>query len=427
MRKAAMSEEKADEATKPTEAEENSSPYRGTKPTASALPARFEQSRWNRALWRWLPVMATLALLGVLYLNHPYYRGDTFIPWRSIYPVILGVWAVLGLPYCYVTLKRYEKGDPKTGGTFRSFWTNDGALLLTVVYRVIWGKRRFRIFRHKRLKNTVLSMAVKGFFTPLMIGFVSGHLTSVANAIAKKKGVATLPMLQSKNVTYDGVMLWLGQVKRGLLAILPTGHDLSAFFDSASYTLPNVKWGVDLTYDLVFVVDCGFALVGYGLESRWFGNKTKSVEPTGLGWACAIFCYPPFNNILGTYLPFQGVSRHIENETYLVALKAVIVLFFMIYAWATVSFGAKFSNLTNRGIITRGPYAWIRHPAYTCKCIAWWLEQLPTITAVTALSLIGLCSVYALRAWTEERHLSMDPEYRAYKKKVKWVSIPGLF
>ena len=424
-----MSEETAAD-TAAEQAAEPKTPSRGSKGTRAQLPASFEANRWARAFWRWLPVMATLAVLGIIYLNHPYYRSDTFIPWRSFYPMVLGFWAFLGLPYCYVTLKRYEQpgADKKSpNGTYRSFWTNDGALLLTVIYRVFWGKRKFKIFRHRRLKNTVLSAVVKGFFTPLMIGFVSGHLTSVANAIAKKKGVPTLPMLHSKNVTYDGLMLWGGQVKRGLLAIIPSGDDIGAFFHSASYTLPNVKWGVDLTYDMVFIVDCGFALVGYALESRWFGNKTKSVEPTGLGWAVAIFCYPPFNNILGTYLPFGGGAKHIESEAWLVGLKGITVGFFIIYAWATVSFGAKFSNLTNRGIITRGPYRWIRHPAYTCKCIAWWLEQLPTLSAQTALALIGLCGVYAMRAWTEERHLSMDPEYRAYQKKVKWVSIPGLF
>ena len=69
----------------------------------------------------------------------------------------------------------------------------------------------------------------------------------------------------------------------------------------------------------------------------------------------------------------------------------------------------------------------VRHPAYLCKCIAWWLEHLPTLTLPKAFFLTLLCGVYAMRAWTEERHLGMDPDYRAYKRKVRWIFIPGVY
>ena len=108
-------------------------------------------------------------------------------------------------------------------------------------------------------------------------------------------------------------------------------------------------------------------------------------------------------------------------------LKGLIVFFFVIYASATVAFGFKFSNLTNRGIISRGPYRVVRHPAYLTKCSAWWLEHLPTMTLTKAFFLSCLCGVYALRAWTEERHLSKDPEYVAYKAKTPWVLFPGIY
>lgn len=99
---------------------------------------------------------------------------------------------------------------------------------------------------------------------------------------------------------------------------------------------------------------------------------------------------------------------------------------FTIYAWAMLSFGLRFSNLTNRGIIERGPYRFVRHPAYVSKGLAWWLELLPSLTASSAIFLLLLNGVYALRAWTEERHLSLDPDYRAYKRRVRWRLLPGL-
>ncbi|MCA9183870.1 MAG: hypothetical protein KDA51_20550, partial [Planctomycetales bacterium] len=41
--------------------------------------------------------------------------------------------------------------------------------------------------------------------------------------------------------------------------------------------------------------------------------------------------------------------------------------------------------------------------------------------------IVALVTVYGLRAWTEERHLSQDPDYQAYKKKVPWKMIPRFF
>jgi protein-S-isoprenylcysteine O-methyltransferase Ste14 len=157
------------------------------------------------------------------------------------------------------------------------------------------------------------------------------------------------------------------------------------------------------------------------------GNKTRSVEPTAFGWLVCISCYPPFNNVLGTYLPLESGPQLIKGEVGQLALRGAVVVLFAIYASATVAFGFKFSNLTNRGIVSRGPYRFVRHPAYLCKCLAWWCENMPTMTLTKAFFLSLLCGWYALRAWTEERHLSMDPDYVAYKTKTPWVLLPGVY
>lgn len=49
------------------------------------------------------------------------------------------------------------------------------------------------------------------------------------------------------------------------------------------------------------------------------------------------------------------------------------------------------------------------------------------MTPTKALFLSALCAVYGLRAWTEERHLSADPAYLAYKKRTPWLVFPGLY
>jgi protein-S-isoprenylcysteine O-methyltransferase Ste14 len=100
----------------------------------------------------------------------------------------------------------------------------------------------------------------------------------------------------------------------------------------------------------------------------------------------------------------------------------VLVALTAIYAWATVAFGLRFSNLTHRGILTHGPYRWTKHPAYVSKNIFWWLSTTPFLVSNGSLTdmvrntviLAVVSGVYYWRARTEERHLGADPAYRDY-------------
>ncbi|MDI1294771.1 MAG: isoprenylcysteine carboxylmethyltransferase family protein, partial [bacterium] len=101
-----------------------------------------------------------------------------------------------------------------------------------------------------------------------------------------------------------------------------------------------------------------------------------------------------------------------------------LVLLTGLYAWATVAFGLRFSNLTHRGIVTHGPYRWTRHPAYLAKNLFWWFSALPFLTLTGSLTdMVRNCAmlaitnaVYYWRAKTEEKHLSADSDYRAYSE-----------
>ena len=118
---------------------------------------------------------------------------------------------------------------------------------------------------------------------------------------------------------------------------------------------------------------------------------------------------------------------------------AALVVLTGIYAAATAAFGLRFSNLTNRGVLTHGVYAWSRHPAYLAKNALWWLSTLPMLTtgtvadAARATLLMGAVSgIYWWRARTEERHLLLDADYRAYwswmerrgpvPRAIRWVT-----
>lgn len=388
----------------------------GTRPRVRREPPTV----WQRATYRWTAITAVMAVLLVLYTQHPYYRGGTFAPWRPFYTAGFFLWLVFGIFYVKKTMERFSE---------RRYVMRDGGLHLLLLAKAFQEKRFWRVAKNPRVRTTILGICVKGFFTPLMTGFFTGHATSIANALLRHEGRPTLRIdIPNGMNVFAQAQTWFAQMS-GRVADIATslGHVLGGgLWHPGDWTRGDITWGLGLAYDMVFFVDCGFALIGYATESRWMGNKTRSVEPTAFGWLVCLCCYPPYNNVLGTYLPLENGAQHF-GETTLLVFKAFTVLLFSIYASATVAFGFKFSNLTNRGIVTRGPYRLVRHPAYLCKCSAWWLEHLPTITITKAFFLSCLCGVYALRAWTEERHLSRDPDYRAYKKKVRWVLLPGVY
>jgi len=186
-------------------------------------------------------------------------------------------------------------------------------------------------------------------------------------------------------------------------------------------------------YEGLFMLDVSLALLGYICCFRILDTHIRSAESTLLGWAVALACYPPFNQRLtGLYIPHDSVGQPwmavLSGSPWLYyIIGTAILLLVWIYLYATIAFGLRFSNLTHRGIICRGPYRWIRHPAYVAKNLSWWLVSLPFLHSPgDCVRLCLLNAIYVLRALTEERHLCYDPAYGEYMKRVKWRFIPGV-
>lgn len=185
---------------------------------------------------------------------------------------------------------------------------------------------------------------------------------------------------------------------------------------------------------LLYAVDTAFATVGYLSTSERIKGQIRSVDKTTLGWVSALACYPPLSVlVLDTWLVYKTATdwtAWISSGSVLAWIwGAAIIVLTGIYTWSTVAFGPRFSNLTNRGIITSGPYRWGKHPAYVCKNLSWWLIYVPFLGGDTALgalihclALLGVNGIYGVRAWTEERHLGNDPDYQAY---AEWISRYG--
>lgn len=315
-----------------------------------------------------------------------------------------GIWAIIGGLYC---IGRYYWDG---GYLFSMYVLGYGIvpmLLLSIPY-VLWLDRRlieprdgawhfgqFLIGRPDRADRTELhhffrAWAVKGFFLAFMISIVPGN--------------------------------WWYVIGTGSAAIAANPVEL-AF------------WLVGV----MFMVDVVFATVGYVLTLKPLDAHIRSANPYAAGWAAALICYPPFI-LMGeggplNYFPGgageNGWVHWLADYPLASALMGGwLVLLTGIYAWATVAFGFRFSNLTHRGILTHGPYAWTKHPAYVAKNLFWWCAAMPFLAVSgnpvdmirNTFILAMVSGVYYWRARTEERHLSEDPAYRDY---AEWMDRNG--
>lgn len=297
----------------------------------------------------------------------------------SVFYYILGAYIIFLIPY-YVSYPSKSKAR--------------------LVYWYIWQIMRWWNDYGMEHKNALLAWIVKLFFAPLMIVWITQH---------------TFNLINSTYLSYQNINLF--------------SSDFLLFFNSHFF-----MWA----FTAILFFDVLFFTLWYLLEWPIFKNKIRSVEPTLLWWAVVLICYPPFNsnltNLVGWYSrdfpQFSSAFIHIP-------LNISILILMIIYAWASVALWLKASNLTNRWIVRKWPYKYIRHPAYICKNTAWligWIpliivslsdENLSTISVLIWLS--AWAFVYYMRAMTEEAHLSLDPDYRAYKKQVPYKFIPRVW
>ena len=310
----------------------------------------------------------TIGALAAAYWLLPVYADDFFVPFKQAALWCLPAVVVIS-PFYIATVDRRQR-EP-----------NDAYLQLAMLVAGVRPVDWTPLMIHAR------GWLVKGFFLPLMFVFVSNDL--------------------------DG--LWSGP-------LLPA--------------LSNFQQIFTRLIDLFYLIDVLLAAVAYTLTLRLFDTHIRSVEPTVGGWMICLLCYPPFSAITGGYLPYDqdnlywGALFSPFPALYMLWGSAILALVF-IYAWSTAAFGLRFSNLTHRGIITNGPYAWSKHPAYISKNLSWWLISVPFVAGAgwqqavqSCLLLGGVNLIYLFRAKTEERHLRQDPAYRDY---AAFIARHGLF
>ncbi|WP_338467717.1 DUF1295 domain-containing protein [Novosphingobium sp. ZN18A2] len=213
-----------------------------------------------------------------------------------------------------------------------------------------------------------------------------------------------------------------------MVSILPFGFEAVVRRDWSGIAGNPVVLSAALI-DVMFMVDVQIAMVGYLLTMKPLDSQIRSANPFLAGWVAALICYPPFQLMMpGRPLFYQQATQQwfvwLDGHTALLWVWAIaMTVLTAIYAWATVAFGLRFSNLTYRGVLTNGPYALTRHPAYLAKNLFWWMETLPFLVTSHSMgdavrntvALAGVSAIYFWRAKTEEAHLlAEDAKYREY-------------
>lgn len=224
-----------------------------------------------------------------------------------------------------------------------------------------------------------------------------------------------------------------------MISILPPGFAQIVAADLPQALGDPVQFA-GLLIALMFVIDVQIGTVGYLVTLRPLDAHIRSGNPLLAGWLAALLCYPPFvwgiigpdNQVLSYEVAAPGWTHWLAGQSVLLwAWGALLVVLAGFYAWATVAFGIRFSNLTYRGVLTHGPYRLTRHPAYLAKNLFWWVSVLPfLVTSGSGLDALRNCAcllavnaIYYWRARTEEAHLlAEDPKYREYHA---WMEAHG--
>jgi Isoprenylcysteine carboxyl methyltransferase (ICMT) family len=332
-------------------------------------PPKSSREILDISLTKLTGLWATWALIAAIYAVARFYWQGNYVFAMEMFAAAAVPLFVFSIPYVIWLDRRLV--EPR-----------DGAWALGAMLTGRHDYDRQAIYAHLR------SWAVKGFFLAFMVSIVPGGFRNVINA--DFAAIQTNPVALAQ---------WL--------------------------------------ITLMFVIDVAFATVGYLLTMKPLDAHIRSATPYAAGWTAALICYPPFGLMNpGGPLDYQSNDNQwifwLQGHPLLLGLVGtLLVLLTAIYAWATVAFGLRFSNLTDRGILTHGPYAFTKHPAYLSKNLFWWLSSLPflmnsdnPIDAIRNTALLAVVSgIYYWRAKTEEWHLGADPAYRAY---ANWMAKYGV-
>jgi len=98
----------------------------------------------------------------------------------------------------------------------------------------------------------------------------------------------------------------------------------------------------------------------------------------------------------------------------------------LLMVWARLTFGMRSfhagANPTEGGLVTTGPYRFVRHPIYSAILLFVWAGALSYVSIVSIVARVLATAAIAVRIASEERLLlERYPEYAAYAARTRRV------
>jgi protein-S-isoprenylcysteine O-methyltransferase Ste14 len=118
-----------------------------------------------------------------------------------------------------------------------------------------------------------------------------------------------------------------------------------------------------------------------------------------------------------------------ESRASVAPLAVLLLLAGMLWAiWSLAVLGRCFSTVPEvRGLVTRGPYQWVRHPIYLGEVVATLGVLLPVLSVFHVAVFAIFCCLQLWRTQYEEGGLSATfPEYGDYQRRTARL-VPGLW
>lgn len=322
----------------------------------------------RRSVVKILGLLATLALIGLVFWALPEYGGSLYATFWSVCRGVAPIGLLLAIPY-FIYVDGRQK-DPCDG-----YW-HMGMLCLLKTEQVNFSE----------LGVYWRAWAVKAFFLPVMIGFLAENIDWLFNTDYSRISDFT----QAYDVAFHFLIFLDVCFAAGGYAM--TYRLLNAHIRSTDPSWPG--W--------ISAISC--------YPPFWTAVFAASYlrYDDGRYWSYWLQDLPALKILWGTS----------------------ILLLMLVYACATISLGYRFSNLTYRGLVTNGFYRFTKHPAYVAKNVSWWMISMPFLTSMewqlaarNCLLLLFVNGIYYVRARTEENHLSRWPEYVAYAEAMNARSI----
>ncbi len=211
-------------------------------------------------------------------------------------------------------------------------------------------------------------------------------------------------------------VLLLGALVWFFTRIWPTPADFETFYDSLYAVLIVFSEGAVILF-MVFRAPTGDISVKFW---DWLIAILATIGPLFVNaseWLIEARAIPE--------LPLA--MRYVYIIQYELGL-ALLLIGMVIHIGAKLSLNRSFGIVAaNRGVRQNGLYRFVRHPMYFGYVVAHTGFFLTSASVWNALVYGFVWSLFVARIYAEERVLSEDAAYRAFKEKTRYRLVPGIF